>query len=148
MLNMYNRITKIKGNFMNNSRFMVVILAILMIFAVACSSYQTSAPAQTQAPAQPAAPAETKPAASSGNAVSVTIQGFKFNPADVTVKVGDTVVWTNQDSAPHTVESADGMLKSDELSKGDTYSWTAKKAGKHDYHCGIHPSMKGSVTVQ
>ena len=131
-----------------------------MLLIVACSSYRTSAPAQTQAPApkQAPTPAPTQSApqtasqpaapASTAKTVAVTIQGFKFTPADVTVKLGDTVVWTNQDSAPHTVESADGVLKSDELSTGDTYSWTAKKAGTHDYKCGIHPSMHGSVTVQ
>ena len=86
--------------------------------------------------------------ASSGNVVSVAIKGFKFVPADVTVKVGDTIVWTNDDSAPHTVESSDGVLRSDELSKGDTYEYKFAKAGKHDYICGIHPSMHGSVTVQ
>ena len=126
---------------MKNSRFMVGILAILMIFAVACSPSQ---PAPPEKMAEKVMQKET----SSGNAVSVTIQGFKFNPADVTVKVGDTVEWTNQDSAPHTVESSEGTLKSDELSKGDTYKHTFTKPGKYDYKCGIHPSMHGSVTVQ
>ena len=124
---------------MNNSRFMVGILAILMILAVAC------------APSQPAPPEQmtekvVQKETSSGNAVS--IKGFKFVPADITVKVGDTVVWTNDDTVSHTVESSDGTLKSDELSKGDTYRFTFKKTGKHDYACGIHPSMHGSVTVQ
>ena len=144
---------------MNNSKFMVGFLTLLMIFAVACSSYQTSAPAPTPpapkqapapAPAQSAPQTTSQPAAptSTAKTVAVSIKGFKFTPADLTVNVGDTVVWTNKDSAPHTVESSDGVLKSDELSTGDKYSWTAKKAGTHDYKCGIHPSMHGSVTVQ
>ena len=83
-----------------------------------------------------------------GNSVAVTIKGFKFVPADVTIKVGDNVAWTNEDTAPHTVESSDGTLKSDELSKGDKYSYTFTKARKYDYVCGIHPSMHGSVTVE
>ena len=83
-----------------------------------------------------------------GNSIAVTIKGFRFTPADINVKVGDNVVWTNADTAPHTVESTDGTLKSDELSKGDTYSYTFTKAGKYDYVCGIHPSMHGSVMVQ
>ena len=80
--------------------------------------------------------------------VHVSIKSFKFVPADVSIKVGDTVVWTNEDSAAHTVESSDNVFRSDELSKGDTFSFTFSKAGKHDYSCGIHPSMHGSVTVQ
>lgn len=134
---------------------LIVFLSILMIFTVACASQpaepaQTSQPPpQTQQPA-PAQPEQTmeKPAETAGKAVSVAIKGFKFVPADVTVNVGDTVIWTNEDSAPHTVESSDDTLRSDELSKEDTYSYKFTKTGKYDYICGIHPSMKGSVTVQ
>lgn len=132
-------------------RKLIVILSILMIFAVACAQEpaaplppapEPSKPAQTS---QPPAPAQTVQAAKT---IQVSIKSFKFTPADVTVNVGDTVVWTNEDSAPHTVESTDGTLRSDELSNGDKYEHKFTKAGKFSYICGIHPSMKGSVTVQ
>ena len=139
----------------------LVLLSVLMIFAVACAQQPAppappepvkSAPAPSAAPApQPKAPAPAAlPAAptQAAKTVSVEIKSFKFTPADVTVNVGDTLVWTNEDSAPHTVESSDGTLRSDELSKGDKFSYKFTKAGKHSYICGIHPSMKGSVTVQ
>ncbi len=125
---------------MKNSK-VLVFLAILSVLVIACSQSKPTAPAQS-------VPQSAVNAGNSGKAVSVAIQGFKFSPADLTVKVGDTVEWTNQDSAPHTVESSDGTLKSDELSKGDAYSYTFQKPGKYDYICGIHPSMHGSVTVQ
>ena len=126
---------------MANTRFMIGIIAILMVFIIAC------------APSQPATPEQKtgkvmEKAAGSGKVVSVAMKGFKFVPADVSVKVGDTVVWTNEDSVPHTVESSDKSFKSDELSHGDTFSFTFTKAGKYDYICGIHQSMHGSVTVQ
>ena len=130
------------------------VTVLLMAFLAACSSSQ---PAQTQtAPAQQApANAVEKPAdtgtsqnAANGNTVDVSLKSFKFVPVDVDIKVGDTVVWTNRDSAPHTVTSSDGTLDSDELAQGETYSYTFTKSGKYDYHCGIHPSMRGSVTVQ
>ena len=126
---------------MKNSKLMIGFIAVLIISIVAC------------APSQPAPPNQktekiVEKAAGSGNVVNVAIKGFKFVPADATVKLGDTIVWTNEDSAPHTVESSDGVLKSDELSKGDTYKHTFTKPGKYDYKCGIHPSMHGSVTVQ
>ena len=126
----------------------------LMVFLAACSSSQ---PGQTQtAPAQQApANAVEKPAdtgtpqnAAKGNTVDISLKSFKFVPVDVDIKVGDTVVWTNRDSASHTVTSSDGTLDSDELVQGDTYSYTFTKPGKYDYNCGIHPSMRGSVTVQ
>lgn len=91
---------------------------------------------------------ETASKTSSAKTVFVSIKGFKFSPQDMTVNVGDTVVWTNEDSAPHTVESSDGTLRSDQLSNRDTYSHTFTKVEKLDYKCGIHSSMHGSVTVQ
>lgn len=135
---------------MKNSKLIIVILTVLMILAVACAPSQ---PAQTQTTPSPQPPQTEQPAApsqpaSTAKTVSVAIKGFKFVPADVTVNVGDTVVWTNEDSAPHTVESSDDTLRSDELSRGDTYEYKFTKAGKYSYICGIHPSMKGSVTVQ
>lgn len=141
-----------------------VLLSVLVIFAVACSqepavplppapepsNTMPSAPAQPAAAPQVPASSQNTPAAPAQTAktVSVTIQSFKFTPSDVTINLGDTVVWTNEDTAPHTVESSDGTLRSDELSKGDSYSYKFTKAGKYDYICGIHPSMKGSITVQ
>ncbi len=131
---------------------LIAFLSILMIFAVACAS-QPAEPAQTsQQPPQTQQPAQTEQTAEkpveTSKTVSVAIMGFKFVPADVTVNVGDTVIWTNEDSAPHTVESSDSTLRSDELSKGDTYSYKFTKAGKYNYICGIHTSMQGSVMVQ
>ena len=114
---------------------------VLIVLLAACSAPQT-APASQNAPNIPAKPSST------GNVVSVSIKDFKFVPADVNIKVGDTVVWTNEDSVAHTVESSDGTLKSDELSQGDNYKHTFTQAGAYNYKCGIHPSMKGSVTVQ
>lgn len=78
----------------------------------------------------------------------VAISGFKFVPADLEIAVGDTVVWTNEDSASHTVDSlAGGPLNSGTMSRGDTYSFTFTSAGEFPYQCDIHPSMQGSVTV-
>jgi plastocyanin len=78
--------------------------------------------------------------------VEVNIQGFAFNPAEVTVKQGDTVKWTNGDSVPHTVK-ASGFV-SGTLGQGETYSHTFSEApGEYAYSCGIHTSMHGKVTV-
>ncbi|MBI3027262.1 cupredoxin family copper-binding protein [Candidatus Woesearchaeota archaeon] len=122
-----------------NARYLLVLLSISVIVISACASQQTAVQTSDKTIGR---------SAESGKAVAVAIRGFKFVPAEVNIKVGEKVVWTNEDSAPHTVESADGDLRSDELSTGDTYSYTFTKSGKHDYICGIHPSMKGSVTVQ
>lgn len=77
---------------------------------------------------------------------SITIQNFSFNPAELTIKTGDTVVWTNQDSMAHRISG--GSFQSDNLSKGQSFSFTFSTAGTFDYICSIHPSMGGKIIVQ
>ncbi|MCM3920818.1 cupredoxin domain-containing protein [Frankia sp. AiPs1] len=90
-------------------------------------------------------------ATAAGKAVStarVAIQNFAFSPATVTVKVGTTVTWTNQDSEPHTVTAKSGAgPDSPTLDQGATYQYTFTKAGQYPYLCTIHPFMLGTVVV-
>lgn len=96
-------------------------------------------PAQAQQNPSSAAPV-------TGNAV--TIQNFAYQPANLQVKVGTTVTWTNNDTAPHTVTFRDSSLKSSGiLRQGDTYSYTFTKAGTFSYYCAVHTYMVGQVTV-
>jgi plastocyanin len=84
------------------------------------------------------------PAAGAG---AVTIKDFAFDPGDVTVAKGTTVTWKNDDSATHRIKSGDGSFDSEDLKNGDSFEHTFDTAGTFDYICGIHPSMKGKVTV-
>lgn len=78
----------------------------------------------------------------------VAISGFAFAPATVNAAVGDTVTWTNQDSAPHTVSAtAGGGFDSGNMATGATFSHTFSSAGTFAYRCNIHPEMTGSVVV-
>jgi hypothetical protein len=65
----------------------------------------------------------------------------------VTVHVGDTITWTNQDVAPHTATASDGSFDTGNISQGKSGSHTFDTAGTFAYICSIHPSMKGTVTV-
>lgn len=123
----------------------VVIIVIAAIAAVAYfatrpkTSNTTNPPRQTDQPVS----GETSPNA-------VTIQNMSFAPAAVTVKKGTAVTWTNQDSIQHNVLSDDGSVNGPSgplLSKGEQYSFTFNTAGTFHYHCGVHPSMHGMVTV-
>jgi plastocyanin len=78
---------------------------------------------------------------------AVAIQDSAFKPADVTVKVGATVTWTQQDSIAHFVKWADGTAPGPSMALGDTYTRAFAVAGTFPYVCGIHGSMKGSITV-
>jgi plastocyanin len=106
------------------------------------------------APAAPAAkPVAAKPAAgqpAAAKTTTVTIMNFAYSPASVSVVVGDTVVWTNHDSAPHNVVVSTGPEKftSPTLQTGQSFSFTFTKEGSYAYYCSIHPQMKASVTVQ
>jgi len=77
------------------------------------------------------------------------MQNIAFDPKDVTVKVGQKVTWTNDDSVDHNVTSQSGeTIKSDNFGKGGTFSFTPTKAGKISYVCTIHPGMTATLTVQ
>jgi plastocyanin len=78
---------------------------------------------------------------------SVAIEDFYFEPADAAIQPGDTIMWTNEGSSPHTVTSDDGQFDSGVLNPGDTFSVTFTGGdGTLTYHCKIHPSMTGSVS--
>jgi plastocyanin len=77
----------------------------------------------------------------------VTIDNFTFTPAQLTVKVGDTVTWTNHDDIPHTVVSA-GKYRSKTMDTDDSFSFTFTTAGDYKYFCSLHPHMTGMVKVE
>ena len=76
-----------------------------------------------------------------------------FIPADVTISVGDTVTWSNDDTAAHTVtsgiasEGPDGIFDSSLFMAGTTFEHTFDEAGEFDYFCMVHPWMTGRVQV-
>ena len=86
---------------------------------------------------------------------NVEIVGFAFEPADVAVSAGTTVVWTNLDADQHSVKSmagdgsvdAGGPLDGPLLSIGETFEYAFDTVGVYEYRCGPHASMVGSITV-
>ena len=80
--------------------------------------------------------------------VAVAIEGMKFAPATVTVKPGDTVVWTNKDIVAHTVTEKAGTFDSKIIPPGGTFKYVARKKGSFAYLCSLHQPMTGGVNVQ
>ncbi len=80
--------------------------------------------------------------------VTITITNFAFSPSTMTIAAGDTVNFVNGDDTIHSVIADDGSFHSDGLDTNDKFSFTFAKAGKFDYHCGLHPFMKGEIVVQ
>jgi plastocyanin len=79
----------------------------------------------------------------------VPIAKNMFTPADLTVSVGQAVVWTNEDAAPHTVTTTSAPVKFDSgaFGQGKSWSYTFAQTGTYKYYCAVHPDMVGTVTV-
>lgn len=81
---------------------------------------------------------------------TVSIKEYAYSPAEIKVKKGTKVTWTNEDTVKHTVTMADDSKegpKSELFGKGETYSYTFNTVGTFDYYCLPHPYMKATVTV-
>ena len=78
----------------------------------------------------------------------VIIDNYAFSPAPLSVKVGTTVTWINQDDDAHTVDSTQGKFKSATLNKGDKFAFRFTEAGEYPFYCRFHPKMTGKIIVQ
>lgn len=87
--------------------------------------------------------------ASAQQTVEVVIQDYKFLPAEVRIKAGDTVKWINMEKrTSHSVLfPAENGLESERLFPGESWKRTFAMPGRHDYRCGPHEEMKGVVHV-
>jgi plastocyanin len=77
----------------------------------------------------------------------VHIDNFVFQPAQLNVKVGTTVTWTNRDDIPHTVVCV-GKFRSKTMDTDDSFSFTFTAAGDYKYFCSLHPHMTGMIRVE
>jgi plastocyanin len=77
--------------------------------------------------------------------IEVTIEKMAFSPAEVEVKIGDTIEWVNKDAFVHTASVKGGWDV--QLPVKTSGSIVVDKAGTLDYYCRFHPNMKGRITV-
>jgi plastocyanin len=87
------------------------------------------------------------PAGAQAEETKVMFDNFTFNPAELTVKAGTTVTWSNHDDIPHVVVSA-GKFRSKTMDTDDSYSFTFTTAGEYKYFCSLHPHMTGTIKVE
>jgi plastocyanin len=81
---------------------------------------------------------------------NVAVNNMRFNPNQVLIQQGDTVIWTNEEKRGyHTVLFRSGAItaESPPLFPGETWRLTFRQLGKYEYMCGPHPDMVGTVTV-
>jgi plastocyanin len=133
-----------------------IILSFAILLFAGCAqqpAQQQAAPAVTPvtetATQQQAAQQQKTSLTVTAGEQTINISNYAFNPATITISAGTTVTWTNSDSATHKVvsDSNPAAFSSGDITQGGTYLFTFSTPGTYDYHCQIHPSMKGTITV-
>jgi putative membrane protein len=79
---------------------------------------------------------------------TATIDGTAFMPKRISVKVGDSVTWTNKDPFAHTVTSRAAGFDSKTMASGASWTYRATRAGEFPYVCTLHPTMTGTLIVE
>jgi len=122
-------------------------LLLFALFLVGCGDDNVTTP--TPSPTPTPAPEPTPGTAD----VVITIAGengdMSFSPADAAVKVGQTVAWHNNDTQTHTAtQDTTGGFDTGDIAAGATSApIQMTTAGSFPYHCKLHPSMVGKLTV-
>ena len=107
--------------------------ALPKLLAIAAIAWVAAAPAQ--------------PVAAQGQTHRIKMERVTFAPAEVTVRVGDTLEWDNSDIVAHTATSKEAGFDVNVPTKRNG-SAVVKAAGTFDYICRYHPNMKGRIVVQ
>ena len=79
---------------------------------------------------------------------TVTIDATSYSPRTLTVHVGDTIVWVNDDLFPHTVTAKTGRFDSGDIPAGKSWRHTVKGEGLFAYFCTYHTTMKGTLRIR
>ena len=90
-----------------------------------------------------------------GGGAQVSLKNIQFDPRDITVKAGETITFTNDESVPHDVHKASGpggdfaSGPAGGMQQGDTFELKLDQPGKYEYICNVHaPGMAGTITVK
>jgi plastocyanin len=99
--------------------------------------------------------ATTEEPAGGGGGANVSLKDIQFDPKDITVKTGETITFTNDESIPHDVHKQSGpggdfsSGPDGGMQEGDTFELKLDKPGRYDYVCHVHaPGMAGTITVK
>ena len=132
---------------MKTSWVVLLVAALVLIGGIYWFSHQQKSSIEPTAEKTQEKTAKTPTKTSPSTTVRVSIAKFAFSPNQISVKVGTTVIWTNNDSVTHTVTSDTRSFDSQKLLPGESFSHAFDSKGTFSYHCDIHPSMHGTVSV-
>jgi len=123
-------------------RYRIALAGVLLGLSVGCGGYSS-----------PSSPTPSSGGTGGGSPVSIvsgasTKTTTAYSPSPITISVGGTVTWTNNDNTTHTSTADGGLWTSGSIGPGGSFSYKFPTAGTFQYHCSIHPGMVGTVTVQ
>ncbi|MBV9310490.1 MAG: cupredoxin domain-containing protein [Solirubrobacterales bacterium] len=126
-----------------------VLLAIAGCGSSSSSSSPSSSASASSSSAPSSAPSSAAPRAAGGATANVAMRNLAFVPKAIQAKVGQTVKWTNFDTAPHNVTYVSGpkFTSSSTLQTGGKFQLKLTQPGTIQYVCTIHPFMKASIVV-
>jgi plastocyanin len=146
-------LSSLYGSTQRSPRAPVLLLG-LVVVVLALASCSTSAAQQPAA--QPAAASAAAPTAAAapagGQSITISVKNYAFNPKELTVSAGTTVVWHNDDSVRHTVTSDTGLFDGN-LPGGADFQFTFSQPGTYPYYCKPHggpgeQGMSGVIVVK
>ncbi|MDP3953919.1 MAG: hypothetical protein Q8Q06_00700 [bacterium] len=145
------------------SKPILIIIALVVVVGVIffISNKETNAPTVNGTPEPTPTPVASASPDTVGNGESVIKEWIvemtndTFVPAELTIKVGDTVVFVNKDSSPHwpasgvhpTHQICQGFDSLKGIAQNETYSFTFNEAKECPMHDHVRPSMKGKIIV-
>lgn len=122
--------------------------AVLLLCTARVSAARPQLLAVTQVlPASILQTTPNSPASQSQGGAEVIIKNFSFQPAQLTVKPGETVEFKNEDMYAHTVTADDGSFDSGLIQPGSSWKLTVTKPGTVAYHCRPHPNMMAKLVT-
>lgn len=78
----------------------------------------------------------------------IEILGYKYTPEMLYIKPHTRVVWNHKDLATHTVTAVNGLFNSNDLQRGDSFTYDFHEYGTYEYFSSPYPSMRGKIVVQ
>ena len=136
---------------MTKSLFAAIGVGVILIAVITAVTLHKPDNSSSNTTTSSAANSTASGASQSPAAGTINIRDMMFTPSQITIQKGGTVTWTNNDTTTHTVIddlAGVGGPNSGDIAPGSNYSFTFLKTGSFQYHCSIHPSMRGTIVVK
>lgn len=119
-----------------------------MLITAACAAVVLAACGGSSSSGRTSSASAATSGHSSGGGEAVSIKNFDYAPSSLTVDMGTTITFTNEDSTEHTATANGGAFDTGSISKGQSKTVTLTSAGTFSYVCTFHPFMNGTITVK